>query len=68
LLEALTIKGVPALEGVALEGLAVQLGGAPVPQLSATVPEYPFSATSVPLNCAEELTEVVSDGFLMFKV
>ncbi len=52
---------VPALDGVALVGLTVQVGGAPVPQLRTTMLEYPFVEASVPLNCAEEFTGALSD-------
>ena len=68
MLEAVTVKGVPAFAGVALAGLMVQVGGAPAPQLRATVLEYPFSAVSMPLNCPEEFTDVVSDGFAMLRL
>lgn len=36
LLETVTVKGVPALDGVALAGLGVQVEGAPTPQARAT--------------------------------
>jgi hypothetical protein len=67
LLETLTANGVAALDGVALAGVTVQVGGAPVPQLSATRLAYPFRAVSVPLNCAEEFTDVVRDGLVILR-
>ena len=50
LLETVTVKGVPAFEGVALAGLTVHVGGTVAAQLSATALAYPFSAVRVPLN------------------
>jgi hypothetical protein len=67
LLETLTANGVDALDGIALAGLIVHLGGAPVPQLSATRLAYPFRAVSVPLNCAEEFTDAVRDGLVILR-
>ena len=61
LLETMTAKDVPALDGTAVAGLTVQVGGARAPQLSVTVLAYPLTAVSVPLNCADEFTDVVSE-------
>jgi hypothetical protein len=63
-LDTVTVKGVPAPAGVAFAGLTVQVGGAPIPQLRATDFAYPFSAVMLPLYCADEITDVVSDGLL----
>ena len=65
LLETVTAKDVPALDGAAIAGLTVQVGGVPGPQLSVTALPYPFSDVSVPLNCADEFTDAVSDGLAM---
>jgi hypothetical protein len=61
------VKPVPALEGTTLPGDTTQLGGAPVPQLQATVLWYPFIAVSVPLKVADTPGNEVSDGFAMTK-
>jgi hypothetical protein len=61
LLETVTAKDVPALDGAAVAGLTVQVGGDPGPQLSVTVLLYPLSEVIVPLNCADEFTDVVSE-------
>ena len=68
LLETVTAKDVPPVDGTAVAGLTVQVGGAPGPQLRVTALLYPFSDVSVPLNCADEFTEAVSDGFPMLRV
>jgi hypothetical protein len=68
LLETFTANGVDALDGVTLAGVTVHIGGAPVPQLSATRLAYPFRAVSIPLNCAEELTDAVRDGFAILRM
>jgi len=68
LLETVTAKDVPALDGAAVAGLTVQVGGAPGPQLSVTALLYPFRAVSVPLNCADKFTDAVSDGLAMARL
>jgi hypothetical protein len=68
LLETLTANGVDASDGVALAGVTVHVGGAPVPQLSATRLAYPFRAVSIPLNCAEEFTDTVRDGLVILRM
>ena len=68
LLETVTAKDVPALVGVAVAGLTVQVGGAPGPQLKVTALLYPFSDVSVPSNCADEFTDAVSDGLAMARL
>ena len=68
LLETVTAKEVPALDGVAVAGLTVQVGGAPDPQLSVTALPYPLSEVSVPLNCVDEFTDAVSDGLAMARL
>lgn len=67
-LETVTAKDVPALDGTAVAGLTVQVGGAMAPQLRVTALAYPLSAVSVPLNCAEEFTDAMTDGFVMLRV
>ncbi|PYV49196.1 MAG: hypothetical protein DMG92_11700 [Acidobacteria bacterium] len=68
LLETVTAKEVPALDGVALVGFTVQVGGAPGPQLRATAFGYPFMAESVPLNWADKFTLATSDGLEIFRL
>jgi len=68
LLETVTAKVVPVLVGAAVAGLTVQVGGASGPQLSVTALLYPFSDVSVPLNCADEFTDVVSEELAMLRL
>jgi hypothetical protein len=68
LLETDTAKCVPAVVGVALAGLMVQVGGPLVPQLSATLLPYPLIEVSTPLNCPKEFTDVVSEGLAMLRL
>ena len=68
LLETVTAKGIPALDGTALAGLTVHVGGVPGPQLRATTLLYPFSDVSVPLNCADESTDAVTEELEMARL
>jgi hypothetical protein len=51
-----TVKGTPALVGTTAEGLTMQVGGAPAPQLSATLLLYPFTAVTTPSKFAVAFT------------
>lgn len=51
-----TVNGTAVFPGTTLAGLTEQTGGAPGPQLSATVFAYPLRAVIVPLNDAVAFT------------
>ena len=51
-----TVNGTPALFGTMPGGVTVQVGGAPVPQLSATLLLYPFNPLITPSKVAVAFT------------
>ncbi len=64
----LTANGTPELLGTIFAGAIAQLGGAPAPQLRATVLLYPFTALIVPLNTAVVFTCAERVGLLTVKL
>ena len=63
-----TVNDATPLVGVSCAGLAMQLEGAPLPQVMATELAYPFTAVSVPLKTADEFVCAVNEGFVIASV
>ena len=68
MLLATTVKATPPEVGVTIDGVGVQVGGAPGPQLRLTELLYPLNAVRVPLNVAELVADADTDGLLITRV
>ncbi len=51
-----SVKGTPEPLGTIADGVTVQVGGAPLPQLRFTLLLYPFTAVTIPSKVAVAFT------------